>query len=48
MLYKASQSVNTNALGTLHCSIFLPYVSYCEEVLGNTYPSNILPVLLKQ
>ena len=46
ILYKACQ--NLNALTTLYCSLFLPYISYCAEVWGNTYPSNILPVLLKQ
>ena len=45
ILYKAT---NANALRTLYCSLFLPYISYCAEVLGNTYPSNILPVLLRQ
>ena len=48
MLYKTSQTLNTNALRTLYCSILLPYISYCAEVWGNMYPSNILPVLLKQ
>ena len=28
ILYKASQTLNTNALRTLYCSLFLPYVSY--------------------
>ena len=48
ILFKACQTLNANVLRTLYCSLFLPYISYCAEVWGNTYPSNILPVLLKQ
>ena len=29
-------------------SVLYIYISYCAEVWGNRYPSNILPVLLKQ
>ena len=48
MSYKACQTLNTNALRTLYCSLCLPYISYSAEDWGNTYPSTILPVLLKQ
>ena len=26
---------------TLYCSLFHPYLSYCNEIWGNTYPSNV-------
>ena len=34
----------------LYSSLFLPYISYCPEIWGNTYPSNIncLVVLQKR
>ena len=25
----------------LYISLFLPYISYCSEIWGNTYPSNV-------
>ena len=25
----------------LYCSMFLPYINYCSEICGNTYPTNI-------
>ena len=48
MSYKVSQTLNTNALRSLYSYLILPYISYCAEIFGNTYPSNILPVLLRQ
>ena len=48
ILYIACQTLNANDLATLYCSLFLPYISYSAEVWCNIYPSNILPVLLKQ
>ena len=34
----------------LYSSLFLPYISYCSEIWGNTYPSNVncLVVLQKR
>ena len=26
---------------TLYCSLFHPYLSYCNKIVGNTYPSNV-------
>ena len=26
---------------TLYCPLFHPYLSYCNEIWGNTYPSNV-------
>ena len=48
ILYKAIKKLNTNALRSLYCSLFLQYILYCAEVWDNMYPSNVLPVLSKQ
>ena len=40
ILYKCSQVINSQSMHILYSSLFLPYISYCSEILGNTYPSN--------
>ena len=30
----------------LYCSLFLPYLTYCIEIWGNTYPTNINGIVL--
>ena len=35
--YKASKLINTAGMYTLYCSLFHPYLSYCNESWGNTY-----------
>ena len=41
IMYKASQLVNTTGMYTLYCSLFHPYLSYCNEIWDNTYTSNV-------
>ena len=41
IMYKASKLINTSGMYTLYCSLFHPYLSYCDEIWGNTYPSNV-------
>ena len=48
VIHKASRLLNTPALYALYCTLFLPYLNYCAEVWGNTYKSNILPLIMKQ
>ena len=48
IMYKAGNIVNTDALYTLYCSLFMPYMSYCVEVWGNTYISNLNPIVILQ
>ena len=48
VIYKASRLLNTPALYTLYCTLFLPYLHYCAEVWGNKYKSNVLPLIMKQ
>ena len=32
----------------LYCALLLPYMSYCVEVWGNTYKSNIQTIIIMQ
>ena len=41
IMYKAYKLINTSGMYTLYCSLFHPYLSYCNEIWGNTYPSNV-------
>lgn len=48
ILYKASKVLSTNSLRSLYCTLILPYLNYCAENWGNTYPSNLNKIFLKQ
>ena len=48
IIYKASHVLTERALYILYCSLALPYMTYCAEIWGNTYRTNVLPVFLKQ
>ena len=39
--YRVRHLLNPSALFILYCSLFLPYLTYCAEIWGNTYTSNI-------
>ena len=41
VMYKASKFINTEGMLTLYYSLFLPYISYCNEIWGNTYSTNV-------
>ena len=47
-MYKAKQLLDKNSLVILYCSLFVPYITYCCEICGNTYKSNINCVYLLQ
>ena len=40
-VYKASKLINYEGMVTLYCSLFLPYLTYCCEIWGNTYATNV-------
>ena len=40
-MYKASKLINYEGMFTLYCSLFLPYLTYCCEIWGNTYTTNV-------
>ena len=49
-LYKCSHVIDSQSMHILYSSLFLPYISYCSEIWGNTYPFNVncLVVLQKR
>lgn len=48
ILNKVKFLLNCKVLRILYCSLILPYFSYCVEIWGNTYISNIKPLFLLQ
>ena len=48
VIYRAKYLLDKNSLFILYCSLFLPYISYCCEVLGNTYNTYINGVYILQ
>ena len=50
IMYKAYKLINYEGMFTLYCSLFLPYLTYCCEIWGNTYTTNVncLYVIQKQ
>ena len=41
IMYKASKLIHYEGMFTLYCSLFLPYLTYCCEIWGNTYTTNV-------
>ena len=41
VMHKASKLINATGMHTLYCSLFHPYISYCNAIWGNTYASNV-------
>ena len=48
ILYRVRHLLNRSALFILYCSLFLPYLTYCADILGNTYKSNTQCIFLLQ
>lgn len=48
ILNKVKYVLDCKTMRMLYCSLIQPYLSYCAEVWGNTYMSNIMPLLLLQ
>ena len=48
ILYRIRHLLNRAALFILYCSLFLPYLTYCAEIWGNTYKSNTQCIFLLQ
>ena len=48
IMYRASTFLHQSSLFTLYCSLFLPYMTYCLEMWGNTYKSNTLCIFILQ
>ena len=41
VMYKAYKLVTTAGMYSLYCSLFQPYISYCNEIWGNNYASDV-------
>ena len=39
--YKCSQVIDSQSMHILYSSLFLPYISYCCEIWGNTYIAKV-------
>ena len=48
ILHRVQHLLGREPLYKLYCTLFLPYITYCSMVWGNTYHSNILPIFIKQ
>ena len=48
ILGKTRLILNQNTLYILYCSLVLPYLNYCLEIWGNTYKSNLQPLVILQ
>lgn len=48
ILNKAKELLNQASLSMLYSSFILPYMTYCVEVWGNTYKTNIYPISILQ
>ena len=47
-MYRVKNLLDTSALLTLYNSLVLPYLTYCVEAWGNTYPTNLLSIIRLQ
>ena len=48
IIYKAKQLLDKESLVMLYDSLFVPYLTYCSEIWGSTYKTNINCVYLLQ
>ena len=48
ILYKTRELLNQKCLHILYFSLVVPYMSYCVEVWGNVYKTNIDPIIKLQ
>ena len=45
IMYRTSVMLNNDSLRLLYCTLFLPYLSYCVEIWGNTYKTTLEPLV---
>ena len=48
IIYKASFVINFDGMYIMYCFLFLSYTSYCSEIWGNTYVTNIRYITVLQ
>ena len=44
ILYKVKYKLSCEVLRSLYCTLILPYLTYCVEIWGNTYKSNLISI----
>ena len=48
MMCRCSHLLNRSSMHILYCSLLLPHLTYCVEIWGNTYLTNINVIVLLQ
>ena len=48
IIYRSREILNQNSLYLLYCSLIIPYMTYCVEIWGNTYRTNLNPIFILQ
>ena len=48
VMHRVKWLLNNSALYMIYCTLVLPYISYCCEIWGNTYKTNIQPLYIIQ
>ena len=48
ILNKVEYVLNTKSMYALYCALILPHLTYCVEVLGNDYKTNLMSLYLLQ
>ena len=48
IMHRCSHLLDRNSRRILYSSLFLPYLNYCAEIWGNTYPTNTNCIFLLQ
>ena len=48
VIYRASCLIDRSGMYVLYCSLILPHLSYCCEMWGNTYTTNIRGITILQ
>uniref|UniRef100_A0A672Z783 Reverse transcriptase domain-containing protein n=3 Tax=Sphaeramia orbicularis TaxID=375764 RepID=A0A672Z783_9TELE len=48
ILYKTRDLLSKKCLHMLYCSLVMPYMSYCVEIWGNVYKTNLDPIIKLQ
>ena len=46
VMYRCRLLLNRSSMHILYCSLFLPYLTHCVEIWGNTYPIHINGIIL--
>ena len=46
IMYRCSHLLNRSSMPIIYCSLYLPYLTYCVEIWGNSYPTNINGIVL--